>query len=74
MMEDTCSDRQTPFHNGSQNTIQKTEDEETWTPGELEYSGRVSSSCSTSGTHHATHVKNPITGFDCDKQHIFGYL
>ena len=42
----------------------KTKDRVTRTPlksgGELRCSGRVSSSCSTSGTHHVNLIKNPV--------------
>ena len=50
--------------NNLQNTTQKTKDWATWTTlttrGELRWSERVSSSCSTSGTRHVTPVTNPV--------------
>jgi hypothetical protein len=53
-------------NNDLQNIIQKTKDRATRIPlktggrGELECSGRVSNSCSTCGTSHATLVTNPV--------------
>ena len=35
--------------------------------GELGYSGRVNSSCSTSGTCHVTFVTNPVIGHEWGK-------
>ena len=51
-------------NNDLQNTSQKTKDQATRTPlkgeGELMCSGRVCSSCSTSGIHCATLVIKPV--------------
>jgi hypothetical protein len=51
-------------HNGLQNITQKTKDRVTRTPlktrGELRCSRRVSSSCSTSDTHHVNLVTNLV--------------
>ena len=51
-------------NNDLQNTTQKTKDRTTRTPlkpgGELRCSGRVSSSCSISGTRRVTLVTNPV--------------
>ena len=56
----------------------KTKDRVTRTPlktgGELRCSGRVSSSCSTSGTHHVNLVTNPVIsrewGKDREVEHV----
>ena len=60
-------------NNDLNNTTRKKKDWATWTPlkiwGKLRCSGRVSSSCSTGGSHHVT---TPVTkswmrkGSDCD--------
>jgi hypothetical protein len=51
-------------NNDLQNIMQKTKDRASRTAlkigDELRYWGRVSSSCSTSGTRHATLVTNPV--------------
>ena len=41
------------------------------TGDELRCYGRVSSSCSTCGTHHVTLVTNPMTSHDYDKRNIY---
>ena len=71
-----CKSKKNRQHNGQkkkdkstnnylQTTTKKTEDRVTLTllktGGELRYSGIVSSSCSTSGTHRVTLVTNPVT-------------
>ena len=51
-------------NNDLQNIMQKTKDRASRTAlkigDELRYWGRVSSSCATSGTRHATLVTNPV--------------
>jgi len=47
-------------NNDLQNTTQKTKDLATITGGNLRYSGKVSSSCSTSGTRRVAQVTNPV--------------
>jgi hypothetical protein len=55
-------------NNDLQNTTQKTKDQVTRTPlktgDELRYSGRVSSSCSTSGTHRVTLETNTVISLE----------
>ena len=55
-------------HNDLQNTTQKTKDLATQTAhktgDELRCSGRVGSSCSTSGTRRVTLVTNPVVNHD----------
>jgi hypothetical protein len=59
------------INNDLQNTTQKTKDRTTRTPlktwDELRYSGRVSSSCSTSGTRRLTLVTNPVISHEWGK-------
>ena len=58
-------------NNDLQNNTQKTTDRATRTPlktgGELRWSGRVSSSCSTSGTWCVTLVRNPVISLEWGK-------
>ena len=64
-------ERETRTNNNLQNTTQKTKDRATQTPleteGELRCSGRVSSSCSTSGSHRVTIVSNSIKSHEWRK-------
>jgi hypothetical protein len=54
--------------NDLQNTTQKTKDRAPLkTKGELRCYGRVSTSCSTSGTHSVTLVTNPKKCHECGK-------
>ena len=56
-------------NNDLQNITTKTKDRATWSPlktgGELRCSGRLSSSCSTSGTRPLTFVTNPVISSNC---------
>ena len=47
-------------NNDLQNTTQKTNGRATPAPQIQEFSGRVSSSCSTSGTYHVNLVTDPV--------------
>jgi hypothetical protein len=71
-------------NNDLQNTTQKTKDQATRTlltiRGELRCSGRVSSSCSNSGTRRLNEVTNSVLSYawgkdhKCLRQHIRGHL
>ena len=58
-------------NNDLQNTTQKTKDRVTQIPlktvGELRFRGRVSGSCSTSGTHRVILVTNPVISHEWKK-------
>jgi len=58
-------------NNDLQNTKQKIKDRGPWTSlkimGEIRCSIRVSSSCSTCGTHRVTFVTNPVTSHEWGK-------
>jgi hypothetical protein len=58
-------------NNDLQNITHKTKDQVRRTPlktrGEVRWSGRVGSSCSTSGTHRVNLVTNPVTSYEWGK-------
>ena len=60
------NDRRT--NNDRQNTTQKTKDRARRAWGDIEYSGRISSSCSASDTRHVTLVTKPVISYEIEQK------